>query len=437
MFDPANEPEFRLDVAGLSEAFEVLAFTGREAINEPFVFDVDLLINDPGLDLASLLYRSATLHFGPLGNCIHGQLHELAQRDAGSALRLCRVRLKPKLSCLAQRFSQRIFSACSVPQILDQVLREHGIVGQDRRFELDRDYPLRDFCTQYRESDLQFVQRLCVQERLHYHFEHQARGHCVIFADGQRHFCVAEAAVFRREGGAAAVRRFEVTRCADNLQQSAECQTDLATLRSGQWMALAEHPVREWNQRWLLTQIEHEGSQDSVTPYRNQVRALHRSAPFESGQRPVKPKMHSLQRGWVVSVDEPQPDPSRPVAVQFDWSYQGEGATPGHCWLPLATQLQAAGEAAMSEGVEVVVSFIEGDPDQPLITGILHPARPGEEAAAPYVDESPAEAVKNWLCSGEPLLLLCLLPDGGSFAHCAQALCTCRAAMRLGQSGAA
>ncbi len=45
MFDPVNEPSFRLDVAGLSDPFEVLAFTGSEAISEPFAFDIDLLID--------------------------------------------------------------------------------------------------------------------------------------------------------------------------------------------------------------------------------------------------------------------------------------------------------------------------------------------------------------------------------------------------------
>ncbi len=122
-FDPVNEPSFRLDVAGLSNAFEVLFFAGRESISEPFVFDVDLLIEDPTLDLASLLYRSASVLFGPAGNGIHGQLHELVQRDHGAGIRLCQVRLGPKLACLAQRFSQCIFSGRTAPQILDQPFR--------------------------------------------------------------------------------------------------------------------------------------------------------------------------------------------------------------------------------------------------------------------------------------------------------------------------
>jgi type VI secretion system secreted protein VgrG len=440
MFDPVNEPDFRLDVAGLSDAFEVLAFTGREAISEPFVFDVQLLIEDPALDLASLLYRSASLHFGPQGNRIHGQLQELVQRDHGSTLRLCHVRLGPRLACLAQRFSRRIFSARTVPQILDQVLREHGIVGQQRRFELQGDYPLRDYCTQYRESDLQFVQRLCAQQRLHYHFEHRAHGHCVVFADGQGHFCKGQAVDFRPEGCPPAVRRFEVQRCVDSSAQTAQGHSDLPTLRSGQLMPLSGHPVRQWNHLWLLTHVEHQGSQDQRVPYGNHVRAVHWQASFEPPRCVDKPLMHSLQRAWVVDVDESRPDPSRPVAVQFDWVYQGEGAAPSHCWLPLAPELQAVGVGSLSEGAEVVVSFIEGDPDQPMITGVIHlPARvENAQLAQPSIaNDDPPQGVQDWMCSGEPLLLLCLLPGGGSFNHCAQTICTCRTLTQSGWSGIA
>ena len=437
MFDPVNELSFRLGVAGMSDAFEVLAFTGREAISEPFVFEVDLLIDDPTLDLASLLYQPVSLHFGPAGQAIHGQLHELVQREQGPTARLCRVRLGPKLACLSQRFSQRIFSACSVPQILSQVLREHGIADKDRRFELSGDYPPRDFCTQYRESDLQFLQRLCAQERLNYHFEHQVDGHCVVFGDGQAHFRLGELADFRVDSEQPAVRQFQLQ--GQRAAQSAQGRTDLATLRSGQLMSLSGHPIADWNQLWLLTHIEHQGSQDPQAPYSNQIRAIHWAAPLVSPPGPMKPRMHSLQRAWVVNVEESRPDPSRPVAVQFDWLYQGEGAIPAHCWLPLATELGNATDTPMSEGTEVVVSFIEGDPDQPLITGFLHQPKSVEAAEESRAANAcaPDEGVLRMLRSGEPLMLLCLLPGGGSFTHCAEVFCTCRAATGFGRSGAA
>ncbi|KDD67071.1 type VI secretion protein [Pseudomonas mandelii PD30] len=442
MFDPVNEPSFRLDVEGLPDPFEVLAFTGSEAISEPFVFDVDLLIDDPTLDLASLLYRPAFLHLGPAGNGFHGQLHELVQRDHDPAVRLCRVRFGPKLACLSLRFSQRIFSARSVPQILSQVLKEHGIAGKSRRFELSGDYPAREFCTQYRESDLQFIQRLCAQERLHYHFEHGERGHCVVFGDGQGHFRFGERAVFQVDGEQSAVRQFKLLGGAgQRTAPIAEGRTDLTALRSGQLMPLSGHPIADWNHLWLLTHVEHQGRQDLTASYSNQIRATHWQMPFVSPHCAVQPRMHSLQRAWVVDIDESCPDPSRPVAVQFDWLYQGEGAAPSHCWLPLAAELGDAAFTRLSEGAEVVVSFIEGDPDQPLITGFLHAPSSvdgADEVGPPRTSTTDdVEGLLEFLQSSEPLTLLCLLPGGGSFSHCTQALCTCRAAMQLGQSGAA
>jgi type VI secretion system secreted protein VgrG len=439
MFNPVSEPSFRLDVAGLPDSLEVLAFTGREAISEPFVFDLELLIEDPVLDLASLLYRPASLHFGPAASHVHGQLHELVQRDHASGPRRCQVRLGPRLACLAQRFSQRIFSARSVPQILDQVLKEHGITGKDRRLELSGEYPPRDFCTQYRESDLQFLQRLCAQEGLHYHFEYRAHGHCVVFGDDRQQLPTVEPAVLRREGERPAVRQFERQRYGGTATQCAECRTDLATLRSGRLMPLSGHPVADCNRLWLLSRVEHWGSQDTTMPYHNQARALHWPAPIEPPCATVKPRMHGPQRAWVVEVDEPGPGPARPVPVQFDWLYQGEGAAPSHCWLPLAGQLRAATFSSLRKGTELVVSFVDGDPDQPQITGLLHAPATVEvtDAATPHPGCTHDESLEQWLRSGEPLLMLCLLPGGGSYNHCEQALCTCRLATQLGQSSGA
>jgi type VI secretion system secreted protein VgrG len=346
------------------------------------------------------------------------------------------VRLGPRLACLGQRFNQRIFSDRSVPQILAQVLKDHGIAGKDRRFDLSGDYPPRDFCTQYRESDLQFLQRLCAQERLHYYFEHRARGHCLVFGDGLGQFRRGEEGVFEGEGERPGVYQFKLHGGA----QSAEGQTNLATLRSGQLMPLCGHPCVDWNRLWLLTHVEHQGGQAPGLAYSNQLRAVAQDVPFVAAHSVAKPRMHSLQRAWVIGVDESQPDPSRPVAVQFDWLYQGEGAAPSHCWLPLAPEL----EGPLYEGTQVLVSFIEGDPDQPLISGFLPGPASSAEPVIPDLQPSSTtnagpvlDGLLGLLQSSEPLVLLCLLPGGGSFSHCTQSLCTCRAATQLGQSGAA
>ena len=438
MFDPVNEPPFRLDVEGLPDPFEVLAFTGSEAISEPFEFNVDLLVDDPALDLASLMYRPVFLHFGPAGNGIHGQLHELVQGGHDATPRHCRVRLRPKLACLAQRFSQRMFSNRSVPQILAQVLKEHGIAGTDRRFEVSGDYPPRDFCTQYQESDLQFFQRLCAQERLHYHFEHHRRGHCLVIRDGAGRVRCDATMAFTPDTGHSGVHQFTL----HDRTQASDGHSNLATLRSGQRVRLSGHPYADGSRLWWLTHVEHHAGQAPALTYGNQIRAVAAELSPIPQSSVVGPRMHGLQRAWVVEVDEPQPEASRPVAVQFDWLYQGEGAAPSHCWLSISPELSYAPVKSLTEGVEVLVSFIEGDPDQPLITGFL----PGPSAAPVPAERQPtavvddavsADGLLRLLRSSEPLVLLCLLPGGGSFIHCTQTLCTCRAATQLGRSGAA
>lgn len=438
MFDPADEPLFRLDVAGLSDSLEVLAFTGCEAISEPFAFEIDLLVDDPHLDLAGLMYRSARLCFGPCGNGVHGQLHSLVQHEQGRDARLCRARLGPRLSCLGLRYSQRIFSDRSVPQILDQVLREHGISGTRRRFDLQGAYPPRTFCTQYGESDLQLVQRLCGQARIHYHFEHGNRGHCLVFGDDPAR--LPHAANLRFDCGdgepSPTVRRWQLGEHAglyaegSRRTRTARGHSDSPTLRSGHWLTITGQPLAEVNGHWLVSRIEHRADQLLEPPYSNRIFAADRLPVFRSPIEHLGARMRSPQRAWVVSVEEAQPDAVRPVAVQFDWLYQGEGARPSHCWLPLAPALADTPMASLQDGAEVVVSFLEGNPEQPVISGVLQiPAltKAIEDDASPPLPERLASAgLPQWLKAAEPLLLLCLIPGGGSYRHCAASLCSCR-----------
>ncbi|MCH4902641.1 contractile injection system protein, VgrG/Pvc8 family [Pseudomonas sp. B707] len=438
MFDPADEPLFRLDVAGLSDSLEVLAFTGCEAISEPFAFEIDLLVDDPHLDLAGLMYRSARLCFGPCGNGVHGQLHSLVQHEQGREARLCRARLGPRLSCLGLRYSQRIFSDRSVPQILDQVLREHGISGTRRRFDLQGAYPPRTFCTQYGESDLQLVQRLCGQARIHYHFEHGNRGHCLVFGDDPAR--LPHAANLRFDCGdgepSPTVRRWQLGEHAGlNAEGSRRTRTarghsDSPTLRSGHWLTITGQPLAEANGHWLVSRIEHRADQLLEPPYSNRIFAADRLPVFRSPIEHLGARMRSPQRAWVVSVEEAQPDAVRPVAVQFDWLYQGEGARPSHCWLPLAPALADTPMTSLQDGAEVVVSFLEGNLEQPVISGVLQiPAltKAIEDDASPPLPERLASAgLPQWLKAAEPLLLLCLIPGGGSYRHCAASLCSCR-----------
>lgn len=90
---------------------------------------------------------------------------------------------------MAHRRDQRIFQQRSVPQIIAAVLEHHGILADAYCFELGPVvYPPRTFCVQYAETDLHFIQRLCEEEGIHYHFRHSTNNHVLVFGDDQTVF---------------------------------------------------------------------------------------------------------------------------------------------------------------------------------------------------------------------------------------------------------
>lgn len=56
MFAPANQTHFSLRIENLRHDFQVLAFRGREAISQPFRFDLELVSERSDLDLDALLH---------------------------------------------------------------------------------------------------------------------------------------------------------------------------------------------------------------------------------------------------------------------------------------------------------------------------------------------------------------------------------------------
>jgi len=101
---------------------KVYEFKGNEAISQPFRFDLELVSEQPDLDLGSLLHRQAFLGFDAQGHGVHGQVYRVAQGDSGRRLTRYQISLVPRLAYLQHSSHQRIFQHQSVPQIIRQVL---------------------------------------------------------------------------------------------------------------------------------------------------------------------------------------------------------------------------------------------------------------------------------------------------------------------------
>ncbi|WP_397457847.1 contractile injection system protein, VgrG/Pvc8 family [Pseudomonas asplenii] len=418
MFDPANEPFFRLDVAGLSQPLAVSCFSGHEALSELFAFELDVpseaLKTDPG----GLMYRSCFLRLGADDQGIHAQIQGINLRCSGLARDHFRLFLGPRLGVLAQRLRRRLFQQRTVPGIIAQVLGEHGLRKDEFRFILKGHCVLRPYCVQFDESDLRFIQRLCAEEGIHFHFRHSRDNHRLVFADGLGALRRSRPARFcPDEDGAVEDFRVslsgKVRRGGARSQELAQGESDLPGLQCASFLPLSGHPCAAWNRLWLLTALEHRGDSSALEPpglfYRNLFSATSwEVAPRSPGHYP-KPRLTGLFRAWVAA-GEPGSlvDSQGRLAVQLRVFYQGEGARPGTCRLPL--DRSAVGDveaflAGLELGSPLWVRFADGDPDRPTIVGRAdtrqpHPAVADEQRPC----TSPAFEL---LRAGHPLVLLC------------------------------
>ena len=111
-----------------------------------------------------MLHQPAFLAFNAQ-NGIHGQIERIARSGSETRLTHYSLTLVPSLAYLAHRTQHRIFQHLTVQQIIEQVLEEHGIFSDGYTFAGFSDYPPREYCVQYRESDLHLFSG-CVLKRV-------------------------------------------------------------------------------------------------------------------------------------------------------------------------------------------------------------------------------------------------------------------------------
>ena len=128
MFISAPLNRFTLTLPGFAPELQVLAFKGSEAISQPYRVELDLVSRRADLNLDELLHQQGFLAFNDSGAGIHGQVYCIGQGDTGQRWSHYHLTLVPQLTYLGHRFNQRIFQNQTVPQIIAQVLKDHGVL---------------------------------------------------------------------------------------------------------------------------------------------------------------------------------------------------------------------------------------------------------------------------------------------------------------------
>ena len=446
--------QFTLTLPGVDD-IAVIDFTHREALSQPFELVLNLASRDGRLDAAELLDREATLTVWQDGEAlrhVHGIVSEFGRGDRGHRRTFYSLVLRPALWRLSLRHNSRIFQKVDPLTIINTLCDERGIT--DVAFAVTRELPEREYCVQYRETDLAFIERLAAEEGLFYFHEFEESAHRLVFADDPQVLAnVGERTYHSRAGGTAPTRHVRklshtarVAAATATLKDysfknpayaqlhehlgrdveahgqqtdyehfdypgrykqdasgqpftrirleelrrdaiTANAESDLPELAPGVRFSLTDHDTQSLNRDWQVVAVHHTGEQPQaleedgisssesggMTRYVNQVTLMPGDAPWRATPNP-KPRVDGPQVAFVVGPEgeEIYCDEHGRVKIQFPWDRYAEPNETASCWVRVAQGWAGGGYGSIAIpriGHEVIVSFLEGDPDQPLVTG--------------------------------------------------------------------
>jgi len=164
---------------------------------------------------------------------------------------------------------------------------------------------------------------------------------------------------------------------------------------SGYKFKLGGHDRSDINGKYVLRTLFIHADQKRYT---NSFVAFPDSVPFRSLRLVKRPRIHGTQTAVVVGEGDEEifPDEYGRVKVQFHWDQEGQKDEKSSCWVRVAQMWASKGWGAMfipHVGSEVVVSFLEGNPDKPLVIGAVYNAT----QTVPY--PLPAEKTKSTIMS--------------------------------------
>ncbi|WP_395301088.1 type VI secretion system tip protein VgrG [Enterobacter sp. ECC-175] len=168
---------------------DVLRFRGREALSEPFKWDIEFTTPQGNLVPEDVLMKYASFRMRS-DKTVHGIVTRLEWLSTTADQSHYRLMLSSRLALLEHTRQCRVFQNQSVPEVVEQVLRGHGLEGPDFAFRLERTYPPREIITQWRETDLEFIRRILSEVGIYWRTEmDDERGlDTYIFADSQLNY---------------------------------------------------------------------------------------------------------------------------------------------------------------------------------------------------------------------------------------------------------
>ena len=215
-----NNYSLSVDGSDALSNISVVSIKGQERLNEPWQYQIDFTSEDKQISIASMLSQAASLTFHPNQSPLqvtqissfdhvaktrklYGIITEFSLVSISEDEARYRVKLEPRMALLANHHQSAIFQNKSVIDVVDEVLRNHNFIGIDFRFELKESYPVREFITQWQESDLNFIQRLLADVGLYFYFETHPEHHCdvIVISDYEKGYADGGRVIIKQPSG--------------------------------------------------------------------------------------------------------------------------------------------------------------------------------------------------------------------------------------------
>ncbi|MBB1199830.1 type VI secretion system tip protein VgrG [Enterobacteriaceae bacterium 89] len=186
---------YKLDIPSCPYPLDVERFDGLEKMSALYHYTIRFTCSHQDLTAEMMLSKSITLSMGVgelfnsvVGKTVHGVVTNFRRLTGSRDQVMYEIILEPFISLLDKQFrTHRFFVNKSVPEVVAQILGEHGLKGWEYEFKLKAKYPKREQINQYQESDLEFIERLLAEVGIFYFFTLQpdTQTEVVNFADKQ------------------------------------------------------------------------------------------------------------------------------------------------------------------------------------------------------------------------------------------------------------
>jgi type VI secretion system secreted protein VgrG len=162
---------------------------------------------------------------------------------------------------------------------------------------------------------------------------------------------------------------------------------DVRELGAGDLFTLVDHPTLSQNKQYLIVAAGYDASNNALDSgagaappeFHFSFTVMDSQVPFRPVVTSPRPRVEGVQTAIVVGEagDEITTDNYGRVKVQFHWDREGQNDENSSCWVRVAQLWAGSGWGGIHIpriGQEVIVDFLEGDPDRPIITGRVYNA---------------------------------------------------------------